>query len=93
MDTFIIGYELYMPFQHYKILFDKIESLGTCIHFLDSTWIVKSNLSSYQIRDFLYNFIDTNDKIFVAKITYDAASYGIDTNHINWLNTNLPSES
>ena len=59
-------------------------------HCLGSVWIVKSDLSTAQIRDRLLPHIDSDDKLIVLKLTGEAAwttSFSRDCQ--DWLRNNL----
>jgi hypothetical protein len=90
MAAFMISYDLNQLGQNYSNLFEAIKALGTWWHCLDSTWIVKSNLTASGIRDILQRHIDSNDKLIVVRLTGEAAwtnSFG--ANCSNWLKNNL----
>lgn len=89
METYLIGYDLNKAGQDYDTLIEKIKDLGTWWHCLDSTWIIKSNYTVVDIRNYLRQFIDGNDEILVVKLTGDAAWYGFSAEGSNWLKKNL----
>lgn len=55
MSTYLIGYDLNRPRNDtdYPDLIEAIKAFGTWWHYLDSTWIVKSDKSAVEIRDAL----------------------------------------
>lgn len=86
MSTKLIAYDLNRPHQDYEGLIPAIKELGAWWHHLDSTWLVKSNLSTKQIRDQLRAHIDSNDELLVVNVTGDARSWsGFNTRGSNWL--------
>lgn len=88
--NYIIGYDLNRPHQDYPALIGAIQGLGLWWHCLDSTWIVKSNLTTTQIRDQLGGHIDANDELLVVDITGKAASWkGFTKECADWLLANL----
>jgi len=89
MTAYIISYDLNRPGQNYNELFEAIKALGTWWHCLDSTWIVKSNLTSVQVRDKLSSCIDKNDRLLVSVLSGEAAWIGFDDNCSSWLKNNL----
>ena len=90
MKTFLIGYDLNKPAQNYPDLINTIKkTFGTWWHHLDSTWIVKSDLTAVQIRDLLKPHIDKNDELLVAGLTGEAAWTGFNTKGSTWLKDNL----
>ena len=76
MKTYLIGYDLNKQGQNYEVLIEKIKAIGSWWHCLDSTWIVKSDYSAVQIRDFLKQFIDANDELLVVLLSGEAAWTG-----------------
>jgi len=86
MKTYLIGYDLNTPGKDYQPLIDKIkETFNTWWHGLDSTWIVKSNLSAEQIRDILRLLIDDNDELLVVSLTGESAWAGFKGKTSQWL--------
>lgn len=89
MNTYLIGYDLNKSGQDYDSLIEQIKTLGSWWHCLDSTWIVKSNLSATDIRDKLSAYIDSNDELLVAKLSGEAAWTGFSKECADWLKENL----
>lgn len=90
MANYLIGYDLDKPDQNYKELFKAIEAIGGSYwHCLDSTWIVKSNLTAIQLCNSLSKHIGSSDKLLVAALSKDAAWIGFDKECSDWLKTNL----
>ena len=88
MASYLITYDLNSPGQNYNDLYTVIKGLGTWWHCLDSTWIIKSNLTAVQIRDSLSAKIDKNDSLLVASIS-SAAWKGFSADCSDWLKKNL----
>ena len=91
MANILIGYDLNKQGQDYAKLIAKIKVLGSdWWHCLDSTWIVKAELTAVQARDALLPFIDSNDEIFVVEISGEPAAWaGFDNECSEWLKANL----
>ena len=90
MPAQLISYDLRRPGQDYPELFAAIKSNGvTWWHCLESVWIVKTNLTSAQIRDRLQPHIDVNDKVLVAALSGQSGTLGLDKNCNDWLRENL----
>lgn len=89
--SYMVGYDLNRPHQNYAELIQAIKdaSNGSWWHHLDSTWIIRSELSAVQIRDRLTPHIDSNDEILVATLTGEAAWRGFNTPGSEWLKNNL----
>lgn len=58
-------------------------------HHLDSTWIIRSNLTAKEIRDQLAKFIDSNDELIGATLTGEGAWIGFSAEGSNWLKESL----
>jgi len=58
-------------------------------HMLDSTWIIQSSRSAVEIRDHLKQHIDRNDRLFVARLSGEAAWYGFADDGSDWLKKQL----
>lgn len=67
--VYLITYDLNKKGQNYEKLYESIKSLGSCAHYLDSTWFVDTYRTSNDIRDILRNVMDSNDSLFVSKVT------------------------
>ncbi len=89
MNTYLIGYDLDKPGQDYEDLYKAIKDIGTWWHCLDSTWLIKSNLSAVSIRDRLMKIMDNNDKLLVARLSNEVAWFGFDGNCSDWLKKNI----
>ncbi|WP_343692651.1 hypothetical protein [Chitinophaga sp.] len=92
MSTFLIGYDLNKKGQDYESLFEGIKELSnnTWWHHLDSTWLIKSDLTAVQVRDHLKQFIDGNDELLVINVTgRESAWRGFNDKGSQWLTNNL----
>lgn len=72
MSNFLITYDLRCPGKNYTSLISKIKSYSNA-KVCESAWVVRSSYTSSQIRDSLIHEIDTNDRLFVAELTGNAA--------------------
>lgn len=73
MNSILIGYDLNKIGQDYSALIEKIKTFSYWWYCLDSTWIIKSNLSCDQIRDLSIPCLDSNDELLVVKLTGEVA--------------------
>jgi len=90
MNTYLIGYDLNKTGKDYVNLIDNIKStFSYWWHHLDSTWVVKSNLSAVQIRDILGPLIDGNDELLVVRLSGEGAWKGFNDKGSKWLKENL----
>jgi hypothetical protein len=90
MGTLLIGYDLDKPGQDYSNLMAAIKGLGSWWHHLDSTWLVKSDLTTKAARDLLAKHIDDNDELLVISVTgREAAWTGFNEKGGQWIKDNL----
>lgn len=87
--AYIISYDLDDPGQNYGKLIERIKSYPGYAKLTESCWCVTSNSSSQDIRDDLNSVVDSNDKVFVAKLTGEAAWHGLGDENSRWLKRNL----
>lgn len=79
MDLHLINYDLTNPGQNYNKLIEAIKSYDYWAKICESCWAVKTNQSDAQIRDYLKQFLDSNDRLFVCTFSW-------------WASWNLPKE-
>lgn len=72
MATYIITYDLRRK-RDYSSLYSSIKSYGTWAKITESSWAIVTDQTAIQIRDYLSNFIDNDDRLFVAKYGGTAA--------------------
>lgn len=89
LNTYLITYDLHTPGQKYDCIKNKIENNYGWWKCLNNIYIIKTNQTAVQIRDFLKNCIDNNDTILVTRLNGEAAWQGFDTQCSNWLKVNL----
>ena len=88
MNKYLITYDLKnKSITNYQSLFVAIKSVGPWWHYLDSTWIVKTNLNSQQIWNILGQHLLRNDHILVVKIDNSDKWGWLPQDAWNWLNT------
>lgn len=77
MSSKIIEYDLQKPGRDYDALYEAIKSYGTWAHVTESTWFIKTEDSCAQVRDKLKQVVDSNDRLFVATLTGEAAWHNV----------------
>ena len=94
MNRHIIGYDLRGK-RDYHSLYQAIRSYGFYVHTLESQWIIVTNRSVVEVRDYLLKYIDDNDGLFVATLTGNTAWNKLLTGDVGvkWLDDHLPSKS
>lgn len=88
MKCYIITYDL-RQFRNYDALYNGIKSYGTWGKITESTWAIVTYQNAAQIRDYLLNFIDSDDRLFVIKGGGEAAWQNAIADN-NWLQQQLP---
>ena len=88
MKCYIITYDL-RKFRNYDALYNAIKSYGTWGKITESTWAIVTYQNTAQIRDYLLNYIDNDDRLFVLKSGGEAAWQNVIAEN-NWLQQHLP---
>lgn len=83
-------YDLRAPRRNYEGLYNGIRSYGTWGKLTESTWAILSHQNPGQIRDYLFQFIDSNDRLFVVKSSGDAAWHNALADN-DWIKRNIPT--
>jgi len=65
----LVTYDLVNPGKDYSLLYEALKEAPAWWHYLESTWLIKTNLSPQQWFNKLKPFIDDNDRIFIMEIT------------------------
>jgi len=73
MATYIIGYDLTEPGRDYADLTKAIQAYGAYCHLQKSVWLIVSEVEAAVIRENLKRYLDSNDKLFIAKVSAPAA--------------------
>lgn len=81
----LITYDLNKPGQDYSSLFEAIKNVGAWWHYLDSTWLVDTALSTSQVSERLRARIDENDHLLVIRVTRDYSGW-LPQEGWDWLN-------
>lgn len=94
MKTYLIGYDLNKPGKDYTRLIQAIkDAFPTRWHELDSTWVVKTNLTAVQIRDRLKPpLIDNTDELLVVRLGGEWATSGVGQVGLTWLHNQMSYE-
>ncbi len=72
---YLISYDLDKPGQNYPKIITELESMGAQ-RVLYSQWVAnRTGTTSEGLRNYLKQFIDTNDRLLVVALSDDWASY------------------
>lgn len=77
MTSKIIEYDLKKSGRNYNAVYEIIKSYPKWAHITESIWFVKTSDSCVQIRDKIMKEIDSNDTVFVATLTGEAAWHNV----------------
>ncbi|WP_349551311.1 hypothetical protein [Leuconostoc pseudomesenteroides] len=70
IKPYIISYDLHSPGQKYEDLKKIIIGFnGASIKILESTWLVRTDLTPEEMVNKIRSVVDTNDSLFVSEIT------------------------
>ena len=70
---YIISYDLCQPGRDYETLYQALRSFPNWGKSTESTWAVVTGKTAVEIRDFLRNYIDSNDRLIVILCGRSAA--------------------
>ncbi len=89
MKTFLISYDL-IGQRDYPELIEAIKQYPFWAKPLESLWLIKTNETAAQVRDYLKSHIDDDDKLFVIDVTGTGwATYNISQRITDWMKSNL----
>jgi hypothetical protein len=78
MAQYVITYDLQTPGKDYRKLQAALEGKLNATRILLSVWLSnRTGTTATAIRDYLLQFIDTNDRLLVIDIEKDWASYNV----------------
>ena len=88
---YLITYELRgKAHDDYNNLYEAIKKCGTSWwHYLDSTWIVKSNLTKETIHDNLIVVMNSSDYLLIVDITNRSYWGSLPKEAWNWIQQNI----
>jgi len=89
MASYVVAYDLHEQGQNYDCIIEKIKAYGTHWHMQRSVWVVVTAQTAVQIRDNLLPCLDSNDTLFVGKLSGEAAWFGYPANVSEWLQKQL----
>jgi len=77
MKVYQISYDLRNE-RNYQALYERIKGYKLWCRPLESTWVVATDNSATQVRDYLVGTLDQDDGILVTRLRGEAAWYGVD---------------
>ena len=77
MPTYMVSYDLKTQGKDYSALIQALqEGYRSYWHCLDSIWLIVADQNHTQVRDYLVQHIDDNDRLIVADLGGNAAWHG-----------------
>ena len=92
MKLYQIDYDLRKQ-RNYDALYERIKSYGNWCHALESSWVIATDQSAVQIRDYLYQALDKDDGLLVTRLQGEAAWIGLDSKVTDWLKQHLEPQA
>jgi hypothetical protein len=90
VNTLLVGYDLNRPGQDYAALGARLKEFGTWWHHLDSTWIVRTELTAVQLRNEIKGLLHNSDELLVIDVTGKSwAGKGFSEGAYKWLRKNM----
>lgn len=89
VPSYLISYDLIKD-KDYEKLFEGIKKISNGhSRILESVWIIGHNGPASEIRDSLKDYIDSDDKLLVLKLTGEGAWKNLGDSKTKWLKENL----
>jgi hypothetical protein len=66
--VYLITYDLRVPGRDYTPLYNAIKKYEDWQHPVESTWFISSNHQANDIYNYLFSFIDSNDRLLVIQV-------------------------
>lgn len=92
MAVYQISYDLRKQ-RNYEPLYERIRSYGQWAHTLESSWVIVTNQSAAQVRDYLCGAMDQDDGLLVTRLKGEAAWFGIKDSVSDWLKQTLERQA
>jgi hypothetical protein len=88
MKVLIISYDLKNPGRNYEPLIQRIKQLGPWARLGGSAYLISTANSVVQVRDFLWQVMDSSDSIYVGVAPAPAAWHGMPDDVGKWILNN-----
>lgn len=73
MTSMIVTYDLCGKGKNYEALYEKLKGYPRWAHITESSWFICTDEKCTSVRDALRRVMDTDDRLFVASLTGEAA--------------------
>ncbi|MES9951025.1 MAG: hypothetical protein ABW118_18855 [Candidatus Thiodiazotropha sp.] len=88
MKVYQISYDLRKR-RSYDALYELIRNYGSYCHALESSWVIATQQSAVQVRDYLNQALDRDDSLLVTRLQGEAAWTGLEDELSRWLKEQL----
>jgi hypothetical protein len=85
MKTILISYDLQAPGKNYSELIRNLTNYEYWARVLESTWLVKTNYSTEEIKDQVSKHTDPNDRLFIVDVSGNYAAKNISSQVEQWI--------
>ena len=89
MKIMIVTYDLMNPGQNYEALLKRIRGYKSWAKLGYSAFLLATEQTPVQVRDYLSQAKDKNDKLYVSVTVAPAAWQGLTDEVSNWIRSNL----
>lgn len=93
MSAYIVAYDLRKKGRNYDCVHEKLNRYPWHWHMQESVWVIQTTQSAVQICDSLESCLDSNDTLFVGKLSREVAGEGLPEEGEEWLKNVLSSNS
>ncbi|QKL01288.1 hypothetical protein GEV39_07615 [Pseudomonas sp. NY5710] len=69
MPQYVVSYDLHQAGRDYERMKKGLASLGTDAKLLASVWLLDTNRTAVQVRDYLLDYCDGNDGIAIIEVS------------------------
>ncbi len=69
--VYLVSYDLRKPKQNYEGLFEELKRSPGWWHYLDSTWLISTSETAYQVYHRLAIHVNESDSLLVIRVSRD----------------------
>ena len=84
---YLITYDLKSPGRDYSSLYNQIKSYGEWWHYIDSTWIIKTDNSIEEVSNSIRKMMDINECLLIVEITNCKRNGWLRKSAWDWIST------
>lgn len=88
MSIYMISYDLNKPGQNYEDVRKVIESFGAWCHYLESTYLIKTSSSIFDVESAISKHLDGSDRLLVCEVVKPIRGW-LSDKQWKWIEENL----